>query len=81
MSVGKKDDAKALLLLRERSVISPSVFVEIVIWRVPSPLRGSNHTFKYRLALVTNEVSFPFTTIEQLVDDFWRDVELWRKQQ
>lgn len=103
MSVGKKDNAKALLLLRERTVISLSAFVEVVIWRVPSPLRGSNHSFKYRLALVAEEtcvlrydneagkgdhkhvngeeVFFPFSTIEQLVDDFWHDVELWRKQQ
>jgi Family of unknown function (DUF6516) len=26
--------------------------VELVVWRVPSPVRGSAHRFKYRLALV-----------------------------
>jgi Family of unknown function (DUF6516) len=46
---------KALLLLRERFAVSDSAFVEIAIWRVPNPVRGSLHGFKYRLALVANE--------------------------
>jgi hypothetical protein len=33
-------------------VIAEDAFVEIVVWRVPLPLRGSTHRFKYRLALV-----------------------------
>jgi hypothetical protein len=43
---------KAELLLRERLILEASTFVEIVIWRVPEPVRGSAHDFKYRLALV-----------------------------
>jgi hypothetical protein len=36
--------------------LSETVFVEMVIWRVPEPLRGSVHGFKYRLALVADGV-------------------------
>ena len=44
-------DAK-LLLLNERHVIAEDAFVEMVVWSLPSPLAGSSHGFKYRLALV-----------------------------
>jgi hypothetical protein len=42
----------AELLIDERHVRAADTFVEIVVWRVPRPLRGSVHRFKYRLALV-----------------------------
>ncbi len=45
---------KATLLLRERRVVSEGAFVELVVWQVPSPLLGSTHGFKYRLAFVMN---------------------------
>jgi hypothetical protein len=43
---------RAELLIAERHVLNDSTFVEIVVWRVPRPVRGSRHRFKYRLALV-----------------------------
>lgn len=43
---------RAELLHRERYVLADDAFVEIVIWRVPRPIAGSKHRFKYRLALV-----------------------------
>ncbi len=43
---------KAELLLEERHVIGPEIFVEIVVWRIPKPVAGSGHPLKYRLALV-----------------------------
>lgn len=43
---------RAELLIDERHVLDDSTFVEIVVWRVPRPVRGSHHRFKYRLALV-----------------------------
>jgi hypothetical protein len=46
----------AALLLRERRVVDESVFVEMVVWQVPSPVRGSTHGFKYRLALVVDGI-------------------------
>jgi len=44
----------AILLLNERHVISEAAFVEMVVWRLPMPLPGSSHDFKYRLALVVD---------------------------
>ncbi len=39
-----------------RYELSVGVSVELVIWRVPTPLRGSAHLFKYRLALIVDDV-------------------------
>ena len=44
----------AQLLLRERFVLSETAFVEIVVWKLPSAAPGSNHRFKYRLALISD---------------------------
>ena len=43
-------------LINERHVLDTQTFVEIVVWRLPRPLRGSTHRFKYRLVLVSNGV-------------------------
>jgi len=45
---------KARLLLDRRIQLSPTAFVELVIWSVPKVVRGSSHSYKYRLALVVN---------------------------
>ena len=47
---------KAELLMNERHVLDARTFVEIVVWRLNRPVRGSNHRFKYRLALVADSV-------------------------
>jgi len=44
----------ATLMLNERHIVSECAFVEMVVWRLPSPLSGSHHSFKYRLALVVD---------------------------
>lgn len=44
----------AELMLNERRVLCANAFVEMIVWRVPSPVRGSQHGFKYRLALVVD---------------------------
>lgn len=44
----------ARLLLNERHIVSEKAFVELVVWQLPLPLPGSNHSFKYRLALVVS---------------------------
>jgi hypothetical protein len=44
----------AELMLRERHAVSEESFVEMVVWRVPSPVAGSRHSFKYRLVFVVN---------------------------
>lgn len=42
---------KAELLMRERRVLAVG-FIEVVVWRLSEPLKGSAHGFKYRLAYV-----------------------------
>lgn len=37
--------------MRERRVLE-SGFIEVIVWRLPEPLRGSTHSLKYRLAYV-----------------------------
>ena len=46
----------AVELLRTRIVFSGNAFAELVLWRVPAPVRGSIHDFKYRLAYVVEQV-------------------------
>lgn len=41
-------------LLRTRVALSEVAFAELVLWRVPRPVPGSSHLFKYRLAYVVN---------------------------
>lgn len=43
---------KAEALAQERHVLAEDSFVEVVVWRVPRPVQGSTHRFKYRLPLV-----------------------------
>ena len=43
---------KAERRLRDRIVLSGTAFVELVVWSLPAPLAGSDHRFKYRLALI-----------------------------
>jgi len=45
---------KAELLMDERVILSIRTFVEVVIWKLPQPLQGSEHSFKYRLAYVVD---------------------------
>lgn len=47
---------RATRLLDERRVVGEGAFVELVVWQVPSPVPGSAHGLKYRLALVVNGV-------------------------
>ena len=41
-------------MLHERRALAENAFVELVVWRVPSPVLGSGHSFKYRLAFIVN---------------------------
>lgn len=47
---------KAKLLLRERQSLTETAFIEAVIWHVPRPVSGSDHDYKYSLALVAEGV-------------------------
>lgn len=54
--VGIISNMKASLIARTRIVYSTHAFAELVLWRVPSPLAGLAHEFKYRLAYVVDSV-------------------------
>ena len=41
-------------MLSERHIVAENAFVEMVVWRLPSPLSGSHHDYKYRLAFIVN---------------------------
>jgi hypothetical protein len=47
---------KAIELFRRRIAYSEVAFAELVLWRLPAPLAGSAHSYKYRLAYVVNGV-------------------------
>jgi hypothetical protein len=40
---------KAELLQRDRMDFDDGAILEMVIWRVPTPVKGSTHHYKYRL--------------------------------
>jgi hypothetical protein len=46
---------RATLLRRDRIVLPSEAIVEMVVWRVPKPLPGSAHGFKYRFAYVVSD--------------------------
>jgi hypothetical protein len=45
---------RAVPLLRRRIALAETAFVELVLWRLPKPVEGSTHQFKYRLAYVVD---------------------------
>ena len=50
--VGILSNMKTEALAHERHVLAEDAFAEVVVWRVPHPVRGSAHRFKYRLVLI-----------------------------
>jgi predicted transcriptional regulator len=46
----------AIEVVNRHEFLRPDLLQELVVWRVPVPLRGSVHHFKYRLALVADGV-------------------------
>jgi len=93
---------KAVELICTRIVYSELAFAELVLWRLPKPVEGSLHRFKYRLVYVAraecvlrydNEVGkgdhrhfgkkesdYVFTTSEQLITDFQKDIVRWNHE-
>ena len=81
---------KAALLVKERHTFPDgSSFAEIVIWKVPAAVEGSEHGYKYRLAFVVEEVcvvrydneeSYRFKDIDTLLADFRKDIARWRNE-
>ena len=48
-TVGTIVNVKAKLLHRERFDFDDRAILDMVIWRVATPVLGSNHNYKYRL--------------------------------
>ena len=46
---------KAAQLLKERVPFDDESFAELVIWRLPQPVPGSMHSYKYRLAFIVRD--------------------------
>jgi len=44
---------RAELVIRERRVLQAG-FIEVIAWKLPVPLSGSAHSFKYRFAYVVS---------------------------
>lgn len=42
-------NVKAELIRRQKSVLSDGAILELVIWRLPQPVEGCTHSYKYRL--------------------------------
>jgi hypothetical protein len=55
-SVGIIPNMKATILINERHQISDNAFIELVVWDVPTEVIGSDHQYKYRLALIVDQV-------------------------
>jgi hypothetical protein len=55
-AVVRLNNMKAIELLRRRIPFSETAFAELVLWRLPAPLSGSVHPYKYRLAYVVDGV-------------------------
>lgn len=45
---------KGVELISTRVVYSESSFANLVVWRLPKPVKGSSHQFKYRLTYVVS---------------------------
>jgi hypothetical protein len=90
----------AELLLHERIDYDDGSIVEMVLWRVPSPVPPSKHDLKYSLFYGRPgvrevgydnergkgdhrhfqgvEAPYAFSSVEQLMGDFWSDVRKLR---
>ena len=73
MGVVMISNMKAELLIDRREPISESAFVELVLWRVPQPVRGSTHVYKYRLAHVVGGV-------DELLATFNAEIARWNDE-
>lgn len=47
--VGNHANMRAEKLFHEKRVLADGAIIEMVIWRLPSPVLGSQHAYKYRL--------------------------------
>ena len=55
MLVGIITNMNAALIVRERMPFGDDAFAEMVLWKLSSPVPGSLHPYKYRLAFVLRD--------------------------
>ncbi len=94
------DVMKAEPIFHQRIDYDDGAIVEMVLWRVPSPVPPSTHGLKYSLLYARHgvrevgydnergkgdhrhfqgvETAYAFSTVEQLIADFWSDVRALR---
>ncbi len=48
------NNMKAQPLIRDRIEYADDAVAHVTVWKVPRPIRGSQHDYKYRLAYVVN---------------------------
>lgn len=46
----------AELIQKERFDLADDRFIDLAVWKLPAPLPGSAHPYKYRLALVVKDI-------------------------
>lgn len=54
--VVKISNMRAKQLVKQRVEVHAQAFAELVIWQLATPLAGSSHAFKYRLAYVVSGI-------------------------
>jgi hypothetical protein len=50
------NNMKAVEIINRRIPFAQNCFAQVVVWRLSTPLTGSAHPWKYRLAYVADEV-------------------------
>ncbi len=83
---------QAQLITRFKDITADGAVLEMVVWKVPTPVPPTEHGYKYRAVYIVEgvrvvgfdkergkgdhchldgkEVSYLFTTVEQLIEDF-----------
>ena len=60
---------KAVLLMKSKQVLADGAILEMVLWRLPEPVSGSRHMYKYRLYYGRNGVRIVGYDNERLKGD------------
>jgi hypothetical protein len=77
LRIGYMSGRKARLLIRDRVLYADDAAAHVTIWELHSPVRGSSHDYKYRLAYVVQDQCVLHYDNEAGKDDHrhWGDTE------
>ena len=73
MGVVMISNMKAGLLIDRREPISENAFLELALWPVPQPVRGSTQVYTYRLA-------HPVGGVNELLATFKAEIARWNDE-